>query len=77
MTASQQRDWRSQAKLVASVLALAILVIFIALNFEKVDVDLVVGTQNIQLAFALIFAAVLGFVAGYFAPRMRLTTGKD
>jgi uncharacterized integral membrane protein len=77
MTTSQQQDWRSQGKLVASALALAILVIFIALNFEKVDVDLVVGTQNIQLAFALIIAAVLGFIAGYFAPRMRLTGERD
>ena len=77
MTTSQQRDWRSQVKLVASVLALALLVIFIALNFEKVDVDLLVGTQNIQLAFALILAALLGFIVGYFAPRMRLTTRRD
>ena len=77
MTTSQQRDWRSQGKLVASALALGILLIFIALNFEKVDVDLVIGTQNIQLAFALIFAAVLGFIAGYFAPRVRLTTKRD
>ena len=71
MTTSQPRDWRSQVKLVVSVLALALLVIFIVLNFEKVDVDLLVGTQNIQLAFALIVAALLGFVAGYFSPGRR------
>jgi uncharacterized integral membrane protein len=71
MTASSNYDWRSRAKLIASLLALALLVIFVALNFEKVDVDFLVATQNIQLAFALIFAALLGFVAGYFTPRWR------
>jgi uncharacterized integral membrane protein len=69
MATSQPRDWRSKVKLAGSVLALALLVIFIALNFEKVDVDLLVGTQNVQLAFALIIAALLGLVIGYFAPR--------
>ena len=69
MAASQQRSLGSQLKLAGSVLALVLLVIFIVLNFEKVDVDLLIGTQNIQLAFALIVAAVLGFIAGYFAPR--------
>jgi uncharacterized integral membrane protein len=71
MTTSQTRDWRSQVKRIASILAIVLLVIFIALNFEKVDVDFLVATQNIQLAFALIFAALLGFVAGYFSPRWR------
>ena len=71
MEASQQRSLGTQLKLAGSVLALVLLVIFIALNFEKVDVDLLIGTQNIQLAFALIVAAVLGFIAGYFAPRRR------
>ena len=69
MATSQPRDWRSKVKLAGSVLALALLVIFIAMNFEKVDVDLLVGTQNVQLAFALIIAALLGLVIGYFAPR--------
>jgi uncharacterized integral membrane protein len=71
MATTQSSSWGSKAKLGGSVLALALLVIFIALNFEKVDVDLLVGTQNIQLSFALIFAALLGFILGYFAPRRR------
>jgi uncharacterized integral membrane protein len=69
MATSQSGDWASKVRLAGSVLALLLLVIFIVLNLEKVDVDLLVGTQNVQLAFALIIAALLGFVIGYFAPR--------
>ena len=71
MATSQSGDFRPKAKLVVSITAVVLLVIFIALNFEKVDVNLLVGTLNIQLAFALILSALLGLVAGYFAPRGR------
>jgi uncharacterized integral membrane protein len=69
MATTPKRSLGSRLKLAGSLLALALLVVFIALNFEKVDVDLLIGTQNIQLAFALIIAAVLGAILGYFAPR--------
>jgi uncharacterized integral membrane protein len=61
----------SRLKLVGTVVALALLVIFIVLNFDDVEVDFAFASQTISLAFALIIAAVLGFLIGYFAPHRR------
>ncbi|HUF53299.1 MAG TPA: LapA family protein [Dehalococcoidia bacterium] len=71
MATNEAKDLGSRVKLAGSVLALLLLVIFIIRNFDKVNVDFVFGSQNIQLAFALIIAALLGFVVGFFAPGRR------
>ena len=71
MATDKTRDLGSSLKLVGAVIALTLLVIFIVLNFEDVEVDFAVASQTIPLAFALIIAAVLGSVIGYFAPRRR------
>jgi uncharacterized integral membrane protein len=71
MATDKTRDMGSRIRLAVTVVVLVVLAIFILRNFEKVNVDLVVGSQNIQLAFALILAALLGFVAGFFVPRGR------
>ena len=69
MTNESRRDLGSTIKLAATLLALVVLVLFIALNFDEVQIDILVATQTMRLAFALIFAAALGFLVGYFAPR--------
>ncbi len=69
MASNQPRGVRSQMKLIGIAIALLVLVLFVALNFGKVQINLLVGKQDIQLAFALIFAAAVGFVLGYLAPR--------
>jgi uncharacterized integral membrane protein len=67
MEVAQGRSLGSQVKLVGILLALVILVVFIALNFDKVDVDLLVTSQDVQLGFALLVSALLGFVVGFLA----------
>ena len=47
-----------------SVLALVVLALFVGFNFQEVEIDFVVITADVQLAFALILAALLGFLAG-------------
>ena len=49
----------------------AILVAFIALNGDTVEVDLVVATAELRLAWALLIAAGLGFLVGFLLPRLR------
>lgn len=69
MAVNEGRGLRSQIKLAGMGLALLILVLFVAFNFDEVEIDLLVAKTNIRLAFALIFTALMGFVIGYFAPR--------
>jgi uncharacterized integral membrane protein len=71
MAVRESRDLGSKIKLGAMGLASLVLLAFIALNFDKVEVDLILGSLHIQLAFALILAALLGFVIGYFFPKRR------
>jgi uncharacterized integral membrane protein len=65
----------SQVRLVAVSVALVVLIVFIALNFDRVEIDVLFATQTIRLSFALIFAALLGFLVGYFTPKGPGRTG--
>jgi uncharacterized integral membrane protein len=58
-------------RLVAAACAILLLVIFVALNFEDVTVDLLIVEADMKLAFALILSALLGLVAGLLAPHRR------
>jgi uncharacterized integral membrane protein len=69
MGEQRTRNFGHQARLVAIIGALVVLALFIALNFDEVEVDMLVAKQDIRLGFALIFSALLGFLVGYFAPR--------
>jgi uncharacterized integral membrane protein len=59
----------TQLRLVGAAIALAILILFIAFNFDEVTVDLLVTSASVRLGFALIFTALLGFLAGYIMPK--------
>ena len=63
----KQRGARFYITIVAFVLA----VIFIFQNSQKVDVKFFFSTTNIPLVFALLLAAVLGFIIGLALPRFR------
>ena len=58
-------------RLVLWAIALGLLVLFIAENFLTVEVRLIVARIETRLAWALIIAAVLGFLTGYFWPHGR------
>jgi uncharacterized integral membrane protein len=45
--------------------------VFILQNSQKVDVKFLFSTTNIPLIFALLLAAVLGFIIGLALPRFR------
>lgn len=64
-----RRDWT--ARLVAWALVLALLVAFIAQNFESVEVRVLLFEAEMRLAYALLFAAALGFGVGLLFPRIR------
>ncbi len=42
-----------------------------ALNSQQVKVDLIVGSAQMPLIFALLISAVLGALVGWAAPRLR------
>jgi len=48
-----------------------VLVVFVAQNYDPVDVDILFVSRRMRLAWALLLAAVLGFIAGLIAPRLR------
>jgi uncharacterized integral membrane protein len=67
-TASRQgRGARFWTIVVIAVLGL----IFIFQNSQKVDVKFFFSTTNVPLVFALLLAALVGFIIGLALPRFR------
>jgi uncharacterized integral membrane protein len=64
-------EWLRQLRTGLAIGALLLLVVFIILNYRDVDVRFGVATVNTQLAWALLIAGLLGFLAGLLAPRIR------
>ena len=65
-----RRNWIS-IRLAIWVIVLAILAVFIALNFEEVTIDLMFEEVETKLGWALLATSLLGFIAGYFWPHRR------
>lgn len=55
----------------AGGIALVLLLIFIVLNTQEVEVNFIVGTARTPLIFALLIAGVLGALVGWLVPRVR------
>ena len=53
------------------VVLAALGLIFIAVNFQKVTIDFVVGEANAPLVVALLISGGIGFVVGLALPRFR------
>jgi uncharacterized integral membrane protein len=68
-TPQERRNWT--LRLVLLALAMVLLVVFVAENFVVVEVRLFFWETDARLAWALLVAALLGFVIGLLLPRMR------
>jgi len=64
-----ERTWTR--RLIGPGIALGVLAVFILLNFDDVEVSLLVISPEMPLGLALLIAAGLGFVAGLLFPRFR------
>jgi uncharacterized integral membrane protein len=53
------------------VVLIAIGILFIAVNFQKVTIDFVVGETKAPLVVALLIAGLIGFLIGLVLPRFR------
>jgi uncharacterized integral membrane protein len=62
---------RRSARFYVWVAVIVITAVFILQNSQKVDVKFLFSTTNIPLIFALLLAAVLGFIIGLALPRFR------
>jgi uncharacterized integral membrane protein len=69
--AKKERGTRFYVGVIAVVLA----GIFVLQNTQKVEVKFFFSTTNIPLIFALLLAAILGFVIGLALPRFRRPKG--
>jgi uncharacterized integral membrane protein len=58
-------------RLIAAAVVLALLLIFVLLNSEEVEIDVLVADTDIRLGWALLLSGALGFLAGYLMPRSR------
>ena len=65
------------ARFYITIVALVLAAIFILQNTQKVEVKFFFSTSNLPLIFALLLAAVLGFVIGLALPRFRRPKPKD
>jgi uncharacterized integral membrane protein len=68
-TVQEERSWTR--RLIVPGIIIAVLLLFIVLNNEDVEVSLLVISPEMSLAFALLIAAGLGFLAGLLFPRFR------
>jgi uncharacterized integral membrane protein len=50
---------------------IALAFIFIAVNFQKVTIDFIVGDAEAPLVLALLISGLLGFFIGLALPRFR------
>ena len=62
------------ARFYLTIVLVAIGILFIAVNFQKVTIDFVVGEANAPLVVALLIAGGIGFLIGLILPRFR---GRD
>jgi uncharacterized integral membrane protein len=60
-----ERAWR--LKLIVSVVAIVLLVIFWAQNRDRVKVTFWIADATVRLWVALAVAGLVGFIAGFFA----------
>jgi uncharacterized integral membrane protein len=61
----------SRWRLYVAIGAIVLAAIFILQNSQEVRVDFIFTTTETPLVFALLFAAILGFVIGLALPRFR------
>ncbi len=54
-----------------TVVLLALAFVFVAVNFQKVTIDFIVGETKAPLVVALLISGALGFVIGLILPRFR------
>jgi len=54
-----------------TVVLIAIGFVFVAVNFQKVTIDFVVGETKAPLVIALLIAGLIGFLIGLVLPRFR------
>jgi uncharacterized integral membrane protein len=59
------------AKFWLMIVLIALALLFIAVNFQKVTIDFVVGETKAPLVVALLISGALGFVIGLVLPRFR------
>jgi uncharacterized integral membrane protein len=59
------------------VVLVAIGFVFVAVNFQKVKIDFVVGSTEAPLVIALLISGGIGFLLGLVLPRFRQPKEKD
>ena len=67
----EKRSGTWTARLVLAAAAMGLLVLFIAENFVRVEVRLILVRVETRLAWALLLAGLLGLIAGVLIPRLR------
>jgi uncharacterized integral membrane protein len=59
------------AKFWLTVVLVALGVLFIAVNFQKVTIDFIIGEARAPLMVALLISGLIGFLIGLVLPRFR------
>jgi len=60
-----------------TIVLVALGFVFIAVNFQKVKIDFVVGSTEAPLVIALLISGGIGFLIGLVLPRFRQHDPKD
>ncbi|MEJ7761560.1 MAG: LapA family protein [Thermomicrobiales bacterium] len=68
--AERRHTVAQRARLIGQVTVGVLLLVFVLLNYDPVDVRLVFWEPRLRLAWALLGAAFLGFLFGVLVPRL-------
>jgi uncharacterized integral membrane protein len=60
-----------------TIVLVAIGFVFIAVNFQKVTIDFVIGSTQAPLVVALLISGGIGFLIGLVLPRFRRHDDRD
>ena len=64
------------AKFYLMILLVAVGFVFVAVNFQKVKIDFVIGSTEAPLVVALLISGGIGFLIGLVLPRFRHHDGE-
>ena len=65
MSSRQDTSWRPSGRQIGMAVAIGLVAIFGAVNFEKTSIDFLVDSVRIPLVFVIAACSLLGFLAGY------------
>lgn len=68
-TPHRDTSWHPSGRQIGMAVAILLVLLFGALNFEHAKIDFLIASVSVPLVFVITICAILGFTAGYLFAR--------